>query len=144
MANNPQHTGGQHLGGQQSTGGMGEKAKDLASSAMDRTRETASAVADKGRDLASRAGQRADDMAGRAGDALQSAADKVRDYAPESGMFGSAASRVADSLESGGRYLREEGVTGLAEDVTDLIRRNPIPSLLVGLAVGYLVARALS
>jgi ABC-type transporter Mla subunit MlaD len=121
-----------------------DKAKDVASSAMDKTREVASSVADKSRDMASRVGQKADDMAGRAGSALESAAGTVREHAPQSGVFGSAASKVADTLESGGRYLREEGVTGLAEDLTDMIRRNPIPAMLLGLGVGFLLARALS
>jgi len=120
-----------------------DKTKDLASSAMDKTRDATSSVVDKTKDMASRAGQRADDMAGRAGDAMQSAAGTVRDYAP-SGTLGSAANRVADTLESGGRYLQEEGLSGLAGDLTDMIKRNPIPALLIGLGVGYLLARALS
>ena len=125
-------------------GNVADKAKDLASQAMDKTRDTASAVADKGRDLASRATGKADDLSGRAGGALESAADTVRDRAPQGGMLGSAANRVADTLEGTGRYLREEGVTGLAEDLTDLVKRNPIPALLLGLGVGFLLARALS
>jgi hypothetical protein len=121
-----------------------DKAKDAASSAMDKTREVASSVADKTKDFASRAGQKADDVAGRAGNVLESAAGQVRDRAPQSGMLGTAAHKVADTLETGGRYLREEGMTGLAGDMTDLIRKNPIPALLLGLGVGYLLARALS
>jgi ElaB/YqjD/DUF883 family membrane-anchored ribosome-binding protein len=123
---------------------VADKAKDMASTAMDRTREVASNVADKSKDMASRVGQKADDVAGRAGSALESAAGTVRDHGPQSGMFGTATSRVADAVESTGRYLREEGVTGLAEDLTDMIRRNPIPALLLGLGVGFLLARALS
>ena len=48
------------------------------------------------------------------------------------------------SLSSRFRYLREEGLSGLASDLTDMIRRNPIPALLIGLGVGFLLARALS
>jgi hypothetical protein len=120
-----------------------QNAKDAAANAADKAKETASAVADKARDVASRVGQKADDMAGRAGGALESAAGSVREHGPQGGMFGTAASKVADTLESGGRYLREEGMTGLAEDVTGLIRRNPIPALLLGLGVGFLLGRAL-
>jgi len=123
---------------------MADKTKDMASTAMDKTREVASNVADKGKDMASRVGQKADDMAGRAGSALETAAGSVRDHGPQSGMLGTATSRVADAVENTGRYLREEGVTGLAEDLTDMVRRNPIPALLLGLGVGFLLARALS
>jgi hypothetical protein len=124
--------------------GAADKAKDLASSAVDKTRDAASAVADKTKDMASRAGQKADDVAGKVGSGLESAASSVREHGPQSGMLGSAANRVADTLESGGRYLREEGMTGLADDLTDLVKRNPIPALLLGLGVGYLIARALN
>jgi hypothetical protein len=57
-------------------------------------------------------------------------------------MLGSAASSVANTLESGGRYLQEEGLSGMANELTDLIKRNPIPALLLAVAVGVLIARA--
>jgi hypothetical protein len=53
-----------------------------------------------------------------------------------------AASKVADTLDSGGRYLKEEGMTGMANDLTEMIKRNPIPALLVGVCLGVLIARA--
>jgi hypothetical protein len=58
-------------------------------------------------------------------------------------MLGSAASRVADTLESGGKYLEQEGLTGMAGDVTNLIKRHPVPALLIAVAVGVLIARAI-
>jgi hypothetical protein len=48
---------------------------------------------------------------------------------------------VAETLESGGRYLKEEGLEGMAEDLTDLIRKNPIPAVLMGIGLGFLLAR---
>jgi hypothetical protein len=57
-------------------------------------------------------------------------------------MLGSATSGVADALESGGRYLEEQGLSGLADDFTGTIKRNPIPAMLVAVAVGFLLARA--
>jgi len=120
-----------------------QNARDAASNVADKAKDMASSVADRTRDMASRAGQKAEDMTGRAGDALQSAAGTVRDHAPQSGVLGSAANRVADTLESGGRYLQEEGLSGLAQDATELVKRNPIPALLLGVGVGYLIARAL-
>jgi len=137
MANTVQNT-------KDAAGNMADKAKDMASSAMDKTREVASNVADKARDMGSRAADKADNVAGKVGSGLESAAGAVRDHSPQSGMLGTAASKVADTLEGTGRYLREEGVTGMADDLTDLIRRNPIPALLVGIGVGFLLSRALT
>jgi hypothetical protein len=73
---------------------------------------------------------------------MESAASSLRSHAPQSGMLGSAASSVADAMESTGRYLEREGLSGIADDVTGLIKRNPIPAMLLAVAVGYLLARA--
>ena len=75
---------------------------------------------------------------------MKSLAGTIRDKAPGSGMMGNAASTVADTLESGGRYLQEQGLSGIGEDLTNLIRRNPFPALLVGIGVGYLIEGRIS
>jgi len=81
-------------------------------------------------------------MADRVGSGMSSAAESIRQHTPDSGMLHNAADRVAETLDSGGRYLREEGLTGMAGDLTDLIKRNPIPALLIGICLGALIARA--
>jgi hypothetical protein len=55
---------------------------------------------------------------------------------------GEASAVVADTLESTGRYLQEEGLKGMAEELTILIRRNPVPALLAAFGAGFLIARA--
>jgi hypothetical protein len=57
-------------------------------------------------------------------------------------MVGSATSTLASGLESGGQYLQQQGIKGVADDLTQLIRRNPIPALLLGVGLGFVVARA--
>jgi hypothetical protein len=47
-------------------------------------------------------------------------------------------------LESGGRYLQQEGLSGIMDDVTELVKRNPIPALLLGIGIGFILARATS
>lgn len=131
-----------------------DKAKDLASSAAHTAGQAASGVAQRAKDLASSASQTASDVASnvghRAEDAtstvasgMRSLAGTLRENLPHEGMMGSAGSAVADTLERGGRYLEEEGLQGIGEDLTNLIRRNPIPALLVGIGVGFLIARSL-
>jgi F0F1-type ATP synthase assembly protein I len=34
-------------------------------------------------------------------------------------------------------------LTGIADDLTGVIKRNPIPAVLVGIGIGYLIAHAL-
>jgi hypothetical protein len=117
------------------------KAQDLGAAALHQAKDAASQLAEKGKDLAHAAGQKADDAASAVGGGMKSLAGTVRQRGPHDGFLGSAASTTADALERGGRYLQEEGVTGMAEDLTNLIRRHPIPAMLVGIGLGFLVAR---
>jgi hypothetical protein len=90
----------------------------------------------------SKAGQQVDEAAAALGEKVQSVADSLRDKGPRDGVLGSASRVVADTLDSAGRYLREEGLTGMTEDLTELIRRNPIPAVLIGMGIGFLLAKA--
>jgi hypothetical protein len=119
-----------------------QNAKDAAYNVADKARQAASGVADKARDVASTAGSKADQAFGKVGEGLKSAAGTLREHAPE-GMLGSATNRVADTLDSSGRYLQDEGLTGIVGDLGNLIRRNPVPALLIGLGIGFLIARSL-
>jgi len=119
-----------------------DRAKDAASNVTDKAREVASSVMDRAKDAASNLGQKAQSGLESVGSGLTSAAGTIRENLPEEGMLHNVGSRVAEGLESGGRYIREEGFSGMADDLTDLIRRNPIPALLVGVGVGFLLARA--
>ena len=117
-------------------------AKEAGQQAMDRAKDVASNVGERARDVASNIGQRAEDATSSVGGSMKSLAGQIRDHGPREGMMGGATSAVADTLEKGGRYLQEEGLRGIGEDLTGLIRRNPIPAILVGVGVGFLLARA--
>jgi hypothetical protein len=98
-------------------------------------------LTEKASDLACEAGHQAERAVGAVGSGMQSLAENIRAHSPESGVVGSAAATVADTLERGGRYVETEGLRGMAEDLTNLIRRNPIPALLIGVGLGFLLAR---
>lgn len=121
-----------------------DRAKEAAASMGDRAKEAAAAVQERAEHAASYVGQKAEDATSAVGGGLKSLSETIREKTPSSGMMGSASSAVADSLERTGRYLEEEGLGGMAEDLTDLIRRNPIPSLLVGVGIGFMLARAMT
>lgn len=53
-------------------------------------------------------------------------------------MASSAATSVANTMGDAGTYLQD-----LPAEITGLIRRHPIPSLLVGIGVGFLLGRSL-
>jgi hypothetical protein len=138
MANTP---GGTRNKTEEAVTGAADKARDVASSAADKARDAAAAATHKAGDVASAAGERAEAAASALGGSMQSWAGTLREKAPHEGMLGSAAGTVANTLESGGRYLQEEGVSGVVDDLTEIIRRNPIPALLVGVGLGFLLAR---
>jgi hypothetical protein len=132
---------------------MADKAKDMASSAAHtasdfaanvghKAKEAASTVAHKAEDVASKVGHKAEDATTAVGSGMKSLAGTLREKAPHEGLLGSASSAVASTLETSGRYLEEEGLGGIAEELTNLVRRNPIPSVLIGIGLGYLIARA--
>jgi uncharacterized protein YjbJ (UPF0337 family) len=76
------------------------------------------------------------------GEQLGSLADVIRDKAPREGTAGRVATAVAEKLDTAGAYLQEKKVEHVAGDVTELIRRYPMPALLIGFGMGYLVARS--
>jgi hypothetical protein len=120
-----------------------EKVKDVAQQAGQKASELAHSAADRARDAAHAAGHKAEDATASLGGSLRSAADKVRSSTPDEGMFGRASDVVADALDHGGQYLQDKNLSGMADDLTEMIRRNPIPALLLGVGVGFLIGRAL-
>jgi phage-related tail protein len=76
-----------------------------------------------------------------AGEKMESLAGAIRDRAPQEGSVATAAATVADKLEGAGAYLQERGIPGAVEDLSVLIRRYPVQSLLIGIGIGYLLAR---
>jgi hypothetical protein len=101
---------------------VAEKAKEVAATAADKTKQVAGAAADKAREVAATVGHKAEDAKAAVGSGMQS---------------------LAHGLESGGRYLQQEDFRHIAADVTNVIRRNPIPAMLVGVGLGFLLSRAL-
>jgi hypothetical protein len=58
--------------------------------------------------------------------------------------MGQATEAVAGGLERSGEYLKDQGFTGMAGDLTEMIKRNPIPALMFGIGVGFILARLTS
>lgn len=119
-----------------------DQAKGAANAALDTAKDVAATAAKKAGEAASYVGQKAEGATSAVGGSMKSLAGSIREHTPRDGMLGTASSAVADTLESSGRYLEEHGLSGVGEDVTGLIRRNPVPSVLIGIGIGYLIARA--
>ena len=152
--NQNQGQGGQRSGNQDSGStidkakdavtGIGEKMQDAASYVSEKAKSATSSVMHSAEDAASYVGKKADDGVHAVGSSLKSFGDTVRHQAPGRDMLKDGMCAVADTLENTGKYLEEGGMSGIAEDMTNLIKRNPIPALFVGIGVGFLLARAIS
>jgi uncharacterized membrane-anchored protein YhcB (DUF1043 family) len=118
-----------------------DKAKDFAHNVADKAKDAAGTVAEKAKDAAATLGHKAEDATQAVGSGIESLGGRLRDKLPEKGVLGAAGSSVASGLESSGKYIREEGLSGMADDVTNMIRRNPLPAVLVGVALGFMIAR---
>jgi uncharacterized protein YjbJ (UPF0337 family) len=58
-------------------------------------------------------------------------------------MAGAAATAVTDTVAGAGTYVREQGVQTLPDDLAGLIRRYPVPAVLIGLGIGWWLSRTL-
>jgi uncharacterized protein YjbJ (UPF0337 family) len=58
-------------------------------------------------------------------------------------MAGAAATAVTDTVAGAGTYVQEKGVQALPGDFVELIRRYPVPALLIGLGIGFVLGRSL-
>jgi len=160
-ASSPRKDQGNPQGGQHSL----DQAKNEAASASDKAREalghvgsalsstataagtalsnTASNVGTALGNTASSIGQRADDAASSVGTGMKSVADTIRNQGPHDGMLGNATRTVAGAIDQTGKYLEDKHLSGMADDVASMIKSHPIPAVLIGLGVGFLLGRAL-
>jgi hypothetical protein len=120
-----------------------EKAREAGTQALDKARETASSMGEMVNQAASAAGKTADNLTAGAGTQLKNFGDTLAASTPQQGLLGNASQAVAKTIKQGGQYLEESGLSGVAEDATNLIRRHPVPAVLIGIGIGFLIGRAL-
>jgi hypothetical protein len=87
--------------------------------------------------------ERANNATTSVGQSMSSLAGTIRRQAPSEGMAGAAASTAAHQVETAGSYLRDNSFDNMARDLTGLLRRYPLQALLMGLSMGYLLARTM-
>jgi hypothetical protein len=134
--NTPNNPNNPNPGQQEPIGGM--------AGLGDRAKEVAAAMSHQAEGAANFIGQKADSTTAAVGEGLKSMGSTIREKTPKSGVLGEASAAVADTLESSGRYIQEEGVKGMAGDLTNMIRKNPLPAVLIGVGIGFLLARVTS
>jgi ElaB/YqjD/DUF883 family membrane-anchored ribosome-binding protein len=109
--------------------------QEASSSLIDKAKEAATAVIEKTRGAASTLVEKTEELA-------SGVAGKTSEFAGTIGRKTSEAARSAvEGVEAGAEYVRREGVSGMARDVGEVIARHPWPSLAIGFALGFLLAK---
>ena len=98
---------------------------------MDETGEFASATATRPKEVTTLVGEK-----------LESLAGVIREKAPQEGAVATAAIAVADKLEVAGSYLQEKPLKEIPRDMSTLVRHYPMHALLLGMSIGYFLARS--
>jgi len=119
------------------------KAHTTASDLKDRAQDVAGDVQDKAQQLGSQVAGKADVATTTVGEKLTDVAQTLRERAPASGSLGDAADTAADTLQRAGTYLQQQDLADIRADLEGIVRRHPMESLLVGLGLGYLLARSM-
>jgi len=121
--------------------GLTNNADAVGAACMDKTKEAASSVAQTVGEAGAALRARGNEATAAVASSMKSLAATIRDHTPSEGVLRAASSSLAESLESGGNYLQEEGLDGMAKDITNLVRRNPVPAMLVGVGIGLVLAK---
>jgi ElaB/YqjD/DUF883 family membrane-anchored ribosome-binding protein len=108
---------------------------------IDKAKEVVGAATERVGAMASAATKKADQAAANAGSNIKNFGETVQEKGPQ--LVSDAVKSVGGTIEAGGKYLEEQGFSGMVDDVTSLIKRNPVPSILIGVGLGVLIGRAL-
>jgi hypothetical protein len=119
------------------------KAKDALASVREMAGHATSAVGAMASRAACDVSKEADQLTANAGVCMEHLGEKIGKNAPHTGVLGNASQSIAGSVREGGEYLQSAKLGGMAEDVAHLIRRNPIPAVLIAIGLGWFVSRTI-
>jgi ElaB/YqjD/DUF883 family membrane-anchored ribosome-binding protein len=121
-----------------------EQAKNVAENVKDKAKQAGEFVRDKAGQAGEFVRDKADQATSSTGKGMETLAGTIRDKGPQAGFLGRATSTVADTLDRTGHYLQDQGLGGMANDLTTLVRNHPLPAILLGIGVGFMLARLTS
>ena len=122
------------------------------------TAQTSDTASTKVQEFTSAVADKASEATNRLGEQIEALGKSVREQAPSDGTLSTAAASVAETLEGAGTYfqekdlehmmkdltgvVREKDLEHMVKDLTGVVRRYPVQSLLIGIGLGYLLARS--
>ncbi len=117
-----------------------DKAKELASNAG----EFVGQAKEKVQEWAHSATDKVKEAAAATGEFAMHAKDKVKEAATATGEFVVHAKDKVQEMATTAAHSAGEAIHTAGDELTRVVRRYPVQSLLVGAAIGYLLGRATS
>ena len=108
------------------------------------TKNAVAAVNDGMQSATSYLGTQAQSATDAVSGGLKATAASLRQNAPQEGQFKDAVSNVAQTFSNTAGYLDREGFEGITNDLSTMIKKNPLPSFIVGIGLGFLLSRVSS
>lgn len=109
-------------------------------SASDAASQVGGAIKDAANQAFTATTKKADDVAANLGGSIRQFGDRIQANSPD-GYLGCAAEAVADRVKRGGEYLEDAKFSGATDDLAELIRRNPIPAVLIAAGLAWFLER---
>jgi hypothetical protein len=112
--------------------GMGDQIKAQAGAAMETAKDLADGAKSKVQDVMEAGTNKAEETKQAAGHQMHAVAGKIR-------QGSEMLSEKADQL---GDYLEDHDLNAIGRDLTNVVRKYPLQSLLIGIGLGLLLGRA--
>lgn len=129
---------------QGNTTSFNDDVEAAASTVSEQVSDTTREIRDKASDMGGAAVDAIEKNHDAAADGIDKAASALHENA-ESLPGGEKVARLthtaADKLGASAEYIREHDATRMMADVEALVKKNPVPSLLVAALAGFLVGR---
>jgi ElaB/YqjD/DUF883 family membrane-anchored ribosome-binding protein len=117
-------------------------AGEIADDAREKAQQVAGDVQEKATQLGNQATEQINSAMSTAGQQLNTLAQTVRERAPDA-QVRDLADTTAGALERSGTYLENANLDMVRRDLETTIRNHPVESVVVGLGIGFLLARSM-
>jgi ElaB/YqjD/DUF883 family membrane-anchored ribosome-binding protein len=125
------------------TNQLADQASEIAKQAKDSLTDTAKTVKDKTQEFGRAAVNRIEENRVSAAGALHSAATSLHENASKLPNGPDLAHSAAEKVDAVSGYLQGHDTKQMMADVEAVVKKNPMPSLLIAGALGFLIGRTL-
>ncbi len=75
---------------------------------------------------------------------IDSIGNAISEYLPNSEVFAKSGKAITDSFKTAEGYFKNHDMKAMSEDLTNVVKRNPLPSVWLGVGIGFLLGTTLN